>query len=178
MNPMRCVSLLVAVSMASLPALAWAKSSDRNQPMTIDAGGQSGSIEGTGTTVLTGGVIVQQGTLDVRSQRGEIIMVNNGISRVIFTGAPTTLSQQLEDGTPMTATANRIDYDMINEVVTFTGNYTIKSAKGSNSGQKMVYNLRTGNMQGGGDGTRVRTVIQPRAAAAAAAPAPKAEGAN
>lgn len=159
--------------MALLPALAWAKASDRNKPMTIDAGGQTGSIEGDGTTVLTGGVIVEQGTLKVRSQRGEIVMRNNDISRVVFTGSPATLTQQMEDGTPMTATAERIDYDMVNEVVTFIGNYSIKSPKGSNSGQKMVYNLRTGNMQGGGDGTRVRTVIQPRSATA-----PKAEGSN
>lgn len=161
--------------MALLPVLGSARSSDRNKPMTIDAGGQTGSIEGSGTTVLTGGVIVQQGTLEVRSQRGEIVMRDNEISRVIFTGSPATLSQEMEDGTPMTATAERIDYDMVNEVVTFTGNYTIKSPKGSNSGQKMVYNLRTGNMQGGGDGTRVRTVIQPRAAAPKTA-APQAEG--
>ena len=58
----------------------------------------------------------------------------------------------------------RQDYDLVNEIVTFTGNYTVKTPKGSNSGQKLVYNLRTGNMESGGDGTRVKTVIQPRAA--------------
>lgn len=86
------------------------------------------------------------------------------ISRVVFIGTPVTLKQQMEDGSPMTATANRIDYDMIADIVTFTGNYTVKSPKGSNSGQKMVYNLKTGNMQSGGDGSRVRTVIQPKSA--------------
>lgn len=166
MNPSLRVSL-VAVLAVALPALAWAKSSDRNQAMHIDAGGQSGSIEGSGTTILSGGVIVQQGTLDVRSDRGEIIMRDNEIARVIFTGSPATLKQQMEDGSPMTATANRIDYDTINEVVTFTGNYTVKSPKGSNSGQKMVYNLKSGNVQSGGDGTRVKTVIQPKSAAGA-----------
>ncbi|KAF1718514.1 lipopolysaccharide transport periplasmic protein LptA [Pseudoxanthomonas yeongjuensis] len=165
MNPSLRASLIVILA-ASLPALTWAKSSDRNQAMNIDAGGQSGTIEGSGTTVLSGGVIVQQGTLDVRSDRGEITMRDNEIARVVFTGSPATLKQQMEDGSPMTATANRIDYDTINEVVTFTGNYTVKSPKGSNSGQKMVYNLKTGNMQSGGDGTRVKTVIQPKSAAA------------
>ncbi|MGH8060426.1 MAG: lipopolysaccharide transport periplasmic protein LptA [Pseudoxanthomonas sp.] len=166
MNPSLRVSL-IAILAASLPALAWAKSSDRNQAMNIESGGQTGTIEGSGTTILSGGVSVQQGTLDVRSDRGEITMRDNDIARVVFTGSPATLKQQMEDGSPMTATANRIDYDTINEVVTFTGNYTIKSPKGSNSGQKMVYNLKTGNMQSGGDGTRVKTVIQPKSAAAA-----------
>lgn len=167
MNPILRASLLTVMAL-SMPAMAWAKSSDRNQPMSIDAGHQSGSIEGSGTTVMSGGVIVQQGTLDVRSDRGEIIMGNDEIARVVFIGSPATLKQQMEDGSPMSATANRIDYDTINDVVTFTGNYTVKSPKGSNSGQKMVYNLKTGNMESGGDGTRVKTVIQPKAKAGSA----------
>ena len=170
MNPHSRASL-VLLALLIAPTLAMAKSSDRNQPTSIDAGKQTGSLEGSGTTVLSGGVSVQQGTLDIRSDRGEIIMRDNEISRVVFTGTPATMKQQMEDGSPMTATANRIDYDMANEVVTFTGNYTVKSPKGSNSGQKMVYNLRSGNMESGGDGTRVRTVIQPKTAAPAAAPA-------
>lgn len=173
MNQALRVSFFGIALAAMVPALGWAKPSDRNQPMTIDAGAQTGNIEGSGTTTLSGGVIVQQGTLDVRSQQGEIIMRDNQISRVIFTGSPVVLKQQMEDGSPMTATAERIDYDLVNDVVTFTGSYTIKTPKGSNSGQKMVYNLRTGNMQGGGDGTRVRTVIQPRQQAT-----PEAEGSN
>lgn len=37
----------------------------------------------------------------------------------------------------------------------------------------MVYNTKTGNMQSGGDGSRVRTIIQPKNAAPdAATPAP------
>ena len=157
---------LVALALSLLPTAGMAKSSDRNQPMNIDSGAQSGSVDGTGTTVLSGGVIVQQGTLDIRSDRGEIVMRDNEISRVIFTGSPATLKQQMDDGSPMTASANRVDYDMINDVVTFTGNYTVESPKGSNSGQKMVYNLKSGNMQSGGDGTRVKTVIQPKSASA------------
>jgi lipopolysaccharide export system protein LptA len=173
MNQALRVSLFVIALAAIFPALGWAKATDRNKPMTIDAGAQTGNIEGSGTTTLSGGVIVQQGTLDVRSQQGQIIMLNNDISRVIFTGSPVVLTQEMEDGSPMTATAARIDYDLVSDVVTFTGSYTIKTPKGSSSGQKMVYDLSTGNMQGGGDGTRVRTVIQPRQQAT-----PKAEGAN
>ncbi len=165
MNPSLRASLLAVLTL-SVPGFAWAKSSDRNQAMSIDAGHQVGSIEGSGTTVLSGGVIVQQGSLDVRSDGGEITMRNDEIARVVFTGSPATLKQQMEDGSPMTATANRIDYDTINEIVTFTGSYTVKSPKGSNSGQKMVYNLKTGNMESGGDGSRVKTVIQPKSAAA------------
>ena len=163
MNPILRTSFLVGALLLA-PSVVLAKSSDRNQPMSLDAGHQVGSLEGNGTITMSGGVIVQQGSLDIRSQTGVVTMKNNDITRVVFTGSPVTLKQQMEDGGMMNATANRIDYDLVNEIVTFTGNYTVKTPKGSNSGQKLVYNLRTGNMESGGDGTRVKTVIQPRAA--------------
>ena len=163
MNPILRASFLVGALLLA-PSVVLAKSSDRNQPMSLDAGHQVGSLEGNGTITMSGGVIVQQGSLDIRSQTGVVTMKNNDITRVVFTGSPVTLKQQMEDGGMMNATANRIDYDLVNEIVTFTGNYTVKTPKGSNSGQKLVYNLRTGTMESGGDGTRVKTVIQPRAA--------------
>ena len=161
MNPILRASFLVGALLLA-PSVVLAKSSDRNQPMSLDAGHQVGSLEGNGTITMSGGVIVQQGSLDIRSQTGVVTMKNNDITRVVFTGSPVTLKQQMEDGGMMNATANRIDYDLVNEIVTFTGNYTVKTPKGSNSGQKMVYNTKTGAMQSGGDGTRVRTVIQPK----------------
>ena len=164
MNPILRASFLVGALLLA-PSVVLAKSSDRNQPMSLDAGHQVGSLEGNGTITMSGGVIVQQGSLDIRSQTGVVTMKNNDITRVVFTGSPVTLKQQMEDGGMMNATANRIDYDLVNEIVTFTGNYTVKTPKGSNSGQKLVYNLRTGNMESGGDGTRVKTVIQPKSAA-------------
>ena len=164
MNPILRASFLAGALLLA-PTLALAKASDRNQPMSLDAGHQVGSLEGNGIITMSGGVIVQQGSLDIRSQTGQVTMKNNDITRVVFTGAPVTLKQQMEDGGMMTATANRIDYDLVNEIVTFTGNYTVKTAKGSNSGQILVYNLRTGYMESGGDGTRVKTVIQPKSAA-------------
>ena len=163
MNPILRASFLVGALLLA-PSVVLAKSSDRNQPMSLDTGHQVGTMEGSGTITMSGGVIVQQGSLDIRSQTGVVTMKNNDITRVVFTGSPVTLKQQMEDGGMMNATANRIDYDLVNEIVTFTGNYTVKTPKGSNSGQKLVYNLRTGNMESGGDGTRVKTVIQPRAA--------------
>ena len=141
-----------------------AKSSDRNQAMTIDSGSQSGNMEGNGKTVLGGGVVVTQGTLEIRSAAAEIYMADGEVSRSVFTGKQVKMKQQMDDGTWMDAQADRVEYDMKTETITFIGNYTVKSDRGSNSGQRMVYNTKSGNMQSGGDGTRVRTVIQPKSA--------------
>ena len=141
-----------------------AKSSDRNQAMTIDSGSQSGNMEGNGKTVLGGGVVVTEGSLVIGSAPAEIYTADGEVSRSVFTGKQVKMKQQMDDGTWMDAQADRVEYDMKTETITFIGNYTVKSDRGSNSGQRMVYNTKSGNMQSGGDGTRVRTVIQPKSA--------------
>lgn len=159
-------ALLASAALLLLLPLAdaGAKSTDRNQAMTIDSGSQSGNMEGNGKTVLGGGVVVTQGTLEIRSAAAEIYMSDGEVSRSVFTGKQVKMKQQMDDGTWMDAQADRVEYDMKTETITFIGNYTVKSDRGSNSGQRMVYNTKSGNMQSGGDGTRVRTVIQPKSA--------------
>jgi lipopolysaccharide export system protein LptA len=164
MNLLLRASILLPLSLGS--ALAYAKSTDRNQPVAIDAGHQVGNFEENGRTVMSQGIVITQGTLEIQASAGEMTMKNGDPARAVFTGSPVTLKQQMDDGSPMVATANRLDYDLINDVITLTGNYTVKSPKGSNSGQKMVYNLKSGNMESGGDGSRVKTVIQPKSAGA------------
>lgn len=166
MNPTLRASALVLIAV-SVSAGAWAKSSDRNQPIFLDSNNQEGVMDGNSTNVWTGNVTLKQGTLDITAQRAELTQRNGDPSKAVFTGSPVKLRQQQDDGTWMDATANRIEYDMSSEIITLIGNYTVKSPRGSNSGQRMVYNTRTGNIKSGGDGTRVRTVIQPKSAGAA-----------
>jgi len=165
---------LAALFVLSLlvPAFATsAKSSDRNQPMTIDAGSQSGTLAGDGKTVLSQGVVITQGSLDLRANDAEIHIKDGEAVRAIFTGKQAKMKQQMDDGTWMDATADRIDYDITGEIITLTGNYKVTSARGTNAGQRMVYNTRSGEMNSGGDGSRVRTVIQPKNKAPATQPA-------
>lgn len=168
MNPSLRASLVVALAL-SVPAFAWAKSSDRNQPIFLDSDKQEGVMDGNSTNVWIGNVTLKQGTLDIAAQRAELTQRDGDPSKAIFIGSPVKLRQQQDDGTWMDATANRIEYDLTSETIVLIGNYTVKSPRGSNSGQRMVYNTKTGNMQSGGDGTRVKTVIQPKSAA----PTPK-----
>ncbi|QNR98210.1 lipopolysaccharide transport periplasmic protein LptA [Stenotrophomonas sp. 169] len=160
-------AVLCALSLL-FPVAAHAKSTDRNEPMNIDAGAQSGTLTGDGKTTLSGGVIITQGSLDLRSASAEIQIKDSEPVRAIFTGKQAKMRQQMDDGSWMDATADRIDYDITGEIITLTGNYKVTSARGTNAGQRMVYNTRSGEMNSGGDGTRVRTVIQPKNKAPAA----------
>lgn len=165
----------LALSLLAPAVAVQAKTSDRNQEMTIDAGAQAGSLVGDGVTTLSGGVVITQGTLDLRSSQADIHMKDGEAVRAVFTGKQAKMKQQLDDGSWMEAQADKIDYDIKKEIIVLTGNYTVKSAQGTNSGGTMTYNTATGQMNSGGDGQRVRTVIPPKnkgAAAPAATPAP------
>ncbi|WP_246191743.1 lipopolysaccharide transport periplasmic protein LptA [Pseudoxanthomonas gei] len=153
-----------------MPGLTWAKSSDRNQPIYLDSNNQEGVMDGNSTNVWTGNVTLKQGSLDISAQRAELTQRNGDPSLAVFTGSPVRLRQQQDDGTWMDATASRIEYNMSTETITLIGNYTVKSPRGSNSGQRMVYNTKTGSIKSGGDGTRVKTVIQPKSAGTAKPP--------
>jgi lipopolysaccharide export system protein LptA len=164
----RNASPLLAIGLAAcfgglLAPGAWAKSSDRNQPMNIDAGAQEGTLDDRAPTVLSGGVTITQGTLNIQSSRAEIFSKGGDVSRAVLTGGPVVLRQQMDDGTPMTARASKVDYNMQTEIVVFTGNVSIEQPRGTMSGERVVYNLKTGQVNSGGEGAgRVKMRIQPK----------------
>lgn len=159
-----------------LPAAAMAKTSDRNQPMNIDANSNDCNLTNdNGKCRFAGNVVITQGTLEIHADTADIFQSNGEVDRVVLNGKQATLKQELDDGSPMDAVADNLDYKVSTDTIVLTGNYRMTSPKGTNAGQRMVYNTKTGNMQGGGDGTRVRTVIQPKnpAPASGAKPAAK-----
>lgn len=172
MSPARLAKLALPILLAALlaPGTAWSKESDRNQPMSIDADHSEGNMAAdNGTLRFNGNVVIVQGTLEIHADRADVIQKGGRTERVLLTGKQATLKQQMDDGSWMNARADQLDYNVDSEVIVLTGNYNIESDRGSNAGQRMVYNTRSGQMQSGGDGTRVRTVLQPKNKAPAAA---------
>ena len=164
--PASLLAILLAATCVA-PTVALARSSDRNKPMDIDAGASDYSLDDRRPTVLSGGVTITQGTLDIRSSRAEITQRNGEPVRALLTGSPVRLTQQLDDGTPMSALANRIDYDLKTEVVVFSGKVAIQQPRGTLNGERVVYNMRSGQVTGGGPGNgRVKMRIQPKGAPA------------
>lgn len=168
------IGLALACGLLALTcaATAVARSSDRTKPMDIDAGRHEGSIEGNGTSIFSGGVTITQGTLDIRADRADIEQRGGQPVRAILTGRQAMLKQQMDDGTPMTARADRIEYDLTREVVVLIGNYTVTTPRGSTSGQRLTYDLKSGRVESGGEGNgRVQLRILPNAAQGGQAPA-------
>ena len=153
----------VLLALALMPATVLARTSDRSKPMDIDAGRSDYSMDDSRPTVLSGGVIITQGTLEIRADQAVITSANGDPVRVVLTGSPVTLKQELDDGKQMDAVAKKVDYDLKTEIVVFTGGVNIRQPSGSIAGERVVYNMKTGQVQGGGqDAGRVKIRILPK----------------
>ena len=162
---LRAASALLAIAIAGVlvAAPADARRSDRNQPMDIDAGHQSGALDDSAPIILSGGVVITQGTMRVESDRAEISAPGGDIQRVVLTGSPATMRQEMDDGSPMTARGNTIDYNIANETMVITGNAHVEQPQGNMASQRIVYNMQTERVEAGGEGAgRVQMRIQPR----------------
>lgn len=163
MNAPRASALALLLALVALPPAVQARSSDRNKPMDISADETDYVLDDRRPTVLTGNVAITQGTLDIRARRAEITQRGGEPTRAVLSGNPVKLDQQLDDGTPMSATAAKVDYDLTTEIVVLTGNVILRQPRGSLSGERVVYNMRTGQVQSGGKGEgRVKMRILPR----------------
>ena len=160
----RGIAALAAASLLAAAFAVGARSSDRNKPMDIYAGHQSGTFSGDAVNNLSGGVHITQGTLDITSQSAKVTLVDGEPVRAVFNGS-VVLKQQMDDGTPMTAKAASVDYNLNTEIVVFTGDVSITQPRGSMSGDRVVYNLKTGGVESGGEGSgRVHMRILPKSA--------------
>ena len=164
---MRRTAELVCLIALSLPAFAvHALESDRNQPMDIEADDSDADLN-TGVVKLIGAVRINQGSLKIEADAGEIHRTGEAgdISRVLLEGSPTCLEQQLDNAAGMMrACSSRVEYDVSSDTVVLTGNVRIEEPRGRLTGERVTYDIARGRVQGqsgGGDG-RVRLVIPPR----------------
>ncbi len=80
----------------------------------------------------------------------------------MLTGSPATLKQVNDNGEPMNARASRIVYTLDSDVVVLTGGVVIEQARGNMRGERVTYDLKTGRLNGGGEGGRVKMTILPK----------------
>lgn len=152
----------ILIALCLLSPFAVAKSSDREQPMDVSADRTDTVLQQDGTARLSGDVRIRQGTLDVRADDALVKMANGEIAHVTLTGAPATLRQEKDDGGITTARAQRIEYDLAADRIDLHGSVTVDEPGGSLSGEHLSYDLGTGRIEGGGEGSgRVNLRILP-----------------
>jgi len=163
---MRLLALSSLLLAAALPFAADAKTTDRNAPMDVEADRTDAMLGDDSDSILSGNVRITQGTLEVGAEKAVIKRKAGEISEIVLTGSPATLKQISDTGEPMNAHASQIVYTMSTDVVVLTGGVVIEQPRGNLRGETIKYDLKTGRLDGGGDGTRVQMRIMPKTAGA------------
>ena len=162
---MRLLAASLALALLIAAPNAWAKSSDRQQPMDVEADRTDALLADDSETTLSGNVRITQGTLKVEADTAVVHRVKGEIAKVVLSGGPVRLSQIADNGEAMNATARQVVYTLTSDVVVLTGNVLIEQARGNLRGETVKYDLASGRIDGGGDGSRVSMRIQPKTAA-------------
>jgi lipopolysaccharide export system protein LptA len=164
------VNLLLATALLAAVAaspFAFGKSTDRNQPMDIAADRTDAMLGDDSDSTLYGNVRITQGSLQVEADKAVIHRKGGDITQVVLTGAPATMKQVADNGEPMMARAQKIVYTLSSEVIVLSGDVAIEQPRGNLRGQTVKYDLNTGRLDGGGDGSRVQMRILPKSGTAA-----------
>lgn len=163
MRPAALSFLVFALALA-FAAPAAARSTDRQQPMDIDANNIDGLLDDNSVSVLQGNVRIRQGSLEVDADKAEVHRRAGEIDRIVLTGGPVRLRQVSDQGEPMDATARQVVYTLTDDLMVLTGGVDIKQPRGNLRGETIKYDLATGRLDGGGDGQRVSLRILPKSA--------------
>ncbi len=161
---------VLALLLCVLCTSASARKNDRQQPMDVNADHSEASLADDGITTLTGNVVMVQGTLQINADKAVITRKDGDMSRAVLTGNPVHLKQLDENNEPMYGSARQVDDDLIRNIAIFSGNAIIdQPVRGQMHGEKIVYNVDSGEVTSGGDGTRVAMHILPKLKPGAAA---------
>jgi lipopolysaccharide export system protein LptA len=139
-----------------------AKSTDRQQPMDIDAENTEVDLGDNGDSVMTGNVNLVQGTMRTTADRAVITRRNGDITQIVLTGAPVTMKQIADNGDPIDAVASKVVYQPDSDIMVLTGNVVVKQPRGSLNGETIKYNMTTNRVNAGDGKTRVKMRILPK----------------
>jgi lipopolysaccharide export system protein LptA len=159
---MRLLALSSLLLAAALPFAAQARTTDRTAPMDVAADRTDAMLGDNSDSILSGNVRITQGTLEVGADKAVIHRKAGDIDQIVLTGSPATLKQASDTGEPMNASAGQIVYTLSSDLVVLTGSVVIEQPRGTLRGETIKYDLKTGRLDGGGDGSRVQMRILPK----------------
>lgn len=161
--PRLAKALLLAIAFGSA-GVAFARSSDRNQPMDVAANSSECSVDANGPCTFSGNVQITQGSLAISAGHADVRRGDGAIREVKLTGSPVQMKQQMDDGALMNARATRIDYNVSTDTIVLIGNAFVEQpGQSSIQSERIVYNTRTGRVQSGGEGNgRVKLRLMPK----------------
>ena len=140
------VGLLLAISPGLLPALQ----SDRQQPLDVKADSTDGTL-GDGVTTLRGNVEIRQGSLLIKATVAEVDKADGKVTQVTLRGDAAYLEQEVEEQGLVKAWAERIEYQVANGMVIFSGSAEVRHPQYEVSGDTLRYDLEAQHFEGVGE---------------------------
>jgi lipopolysaccharide export system protein LptA len=143
---------------------AQALSSDREQPLTLEA--DSASIdEGSGVSLYEGNVIVTQGSLKLWADRLWIHRRDGKTEKLISEGAPTRFRQLTDDRQEVKGRALRAEFYVDRDELLLYDEAVLEQGADQFRSDRIVYNRATAQVRAGASAKgkqRVRVIIEPR----------------
>jgi lipopolysaccharide export system protein LptA len=143
---------------------AQALSSDREQPLTLEA--DSASIdEGSGVSLYEGNVIVTQGSLKLWADRLWIHRRDGKTEKLISEGAPTRFRQLTDDQQEVKGRALRAEFYVDRDELLLYDEAVLEQGADQFRSDRIVYNRATAQVRAGASAKgkqRVRVIIEPR----------------
>ena len=159
--------ILLAISALLVLCTRSAHSNENDFGLPIEIGSNSQFIDGKNKTALyKDNVLITQGSLTIEADEVEVI-ASEGSGREIFVarGNPASYSQELEDGSPVSAKANEIRYEVAKRTISLNGNAELKQNTSQVKGNSITFDMVTEQLlaTGGADDAsgRVTTVFTP-----------------
>ena len=158
--PMLGLTLALA---GGLSSPAFAAKADRSQPIKVQADKKVTKYQ-QGTSVYTGDVVIDQGSLHATGQRATLYLEDGQLVRAVLEGRPATFRERDEQGNLVEGKADEADYRTANGNVILTGEAWLKRSGDEIRSDRITYDLDTEVVEAGetGGGSRVEMTLQPR----------------
>ncbi|MDV3237735.1 MAG: lipopolysaccharide transport periplasmic protein LptA [Gammaproteobacteria bacterium] len=158
------VSIVPLLLTVLFPASAVALSSDRQQPMHIEAD-RADLDDQKGISVYRGNVVITQGTLRLTADELTVYTRDGEVTKAFSTGAPATYRQR-PDGKDQDVEAQslRMEYYAGEEKIILLQKAEVKQAGDTFRSDKIIYDIARDHVNAGTGtpGDRVRITIQPK----------------
>ncbi|NMP30157.1 lipopolysaccharide transport periplasmic protein LptA [Thalassotalea sp. M1531] len=136
---------------------------DLEQEIVIKAKRQAGDLKNKIASYLDD-VVITQGTLSIRADLVQVYSKEDHETETyIAKGKPAVFEQQLEDGSKIHLEANEIKYEPLISTITISGKAKLRQAGSEVSGDKIIYNTLTEQLEAEGGDDTVTTILKPKA---------------
>ena len=157
------VGLAIGLSVGLGSSTALAAQADRNQPIKVQADKKVTRYK-EGTSVYTGDVVIDQGSLHATGQRATLYLEDGELVRAVLEGRPATFRERDEDGNWIEGEALQADYLTAEDKVVLTGDAWLKRSGDEIRSDLITYDLAAEVVEAGEEGgkSRVEMILQPR----------------